>query len=265
MSANLSASIVVYDLDSDLLTQVLDSLESAISYAEQQNQLDSVSLTIIDNGNHGAALTSLLPENLKIIQNTVNVGYGAAHNQAICTSDSNIHLILNPDVILHEHLINEALKFFAERPAVVACGPLGTDDAGQNLYLAKRYPTVFDLFLRGFTPALISNAFRTRLDRYEYRDLKLNVPSEVTLLSGCCMFVRTDALKASGSFDESFFLYFEDYDLCLQLGELGQVMFVPSLQVIHHGGNSSRKGLKHIAMFCNSATRFFQKHGWRFV
>lgn len=266
MSAlNLSVSIVIYDLDSSLFQRVLRSLQASVKSAEAAGEINNFRLTIIDNGSNDTTLSSLIPSGTDLVQNDKNLGFGKAHNQALLTSDADIHLILNPDVILSENTISEAIRHFSENTDTVACGPLGTDDDGTNLHLCKRYPTVMDLFLRGFMPQAISDRFRNRLDRYEYRDLKATQAHEVILLSGCCLFVQTQTARDVGGFDPNYFLYFEDYDLSLRLAEQGKIRYVPQVRIIHHGGNSARKGLKHILMFCRSAGRFFQKHGWKFA
>ncbi|HET6266063.1 MAG TPA: hypothetical protein VFD95_14465, partial [Usitatibacter sp.] len=60
-----------------------------------------------------------------------------------------------------------------------------------------------------------------------------------------------------------FFMYFEDYDLSLRVGRESQVAYVPQARIRHHGGEASRKGLRHVAWFVSSAVRFFARHGWR--
>jgi GT2 family glycosyltransferase len=58
-------------------------------------------------------------------------------------------------------------------------------------------------------------------------------------------------------------MYFEDYDLSLRLGREAKVAFVPASRIIHHGGDASRKGARHISWFLRSAWRFFATHGWK--
>jgi GT2 family glycosyltransferase len=142
--------------------------------------------------------------------------------------------------------------------------PDGTPD-----FLCKRYPAVFDLFLRGFAPRAIRRLFRRRLDRYDMRDAIDAAGEEPVLglpvMSGCCMLVRRKAIDATGGFDPKFFLYFEDFDWSVRLNKVAQSAYLPSFRVVHHGGGAARKGWKHIAWFVRSAFRFYGKHGWRFV
>src|SRR5690606_11033925 len=130
--------------------------------------------------------------------------------------------------------------------------------------LCKQYPALWDLFLRGFAPAWLKRLFSKRLQRYECRDLTNGAaPADVPLISGCFMLCRTEQLQRAGGFDEGFFLYFEDFDLSLALGKLGRLRFLPDCRIVHHGGNTARKGLKHIRYFVRSAARFYRKHGWK--
>jgi GT2 family glycosyltransferase len=79
------------------------------------------------------------------------------------------------------------------------------------------------------------------------------------------MFVRRKAIDATGGFDPRFFLYFEDFDWSVRLNRVVRTAYVPSVQVIHHGGGAARKGLRHIGYFLRSGARFFNKHGWKWV
>ena len=87
--------------------------------------------------------------------------------------------------------------------------------------------------------------------------------SPVEIVSGCCMLCRTAALQQVHGFDSDFFLYFEDFDLSLRLGKLGDVVYLPSMRVRHGGGNAATKGGNHQRYFLRSALRFFNKNGWK--
>ena len=259
----LSISIVVYDLDKPVLNQCLKSIEAAITESLLTNGLSRWSLTIVDNGGNSGSLSSLNSANTHIIANPKNNGYGAAHNQAMMSQESDFHLILNPDVILALDYFSQTLAFMASNSNAVLAGPRGRTSCGAIAHLTKRYPSLMILFIRGLGQARISNLFRKKLALYECHDLTDSKVSDVELLSGCCMFARTKALQDIGGFDDRFFLYFEDFDLSLRIQKIGRVVFLPSSNIIHFGGNSARKGLRHIKFFVISAFRFFQKHGWK--
>jgi hypothetical protein len=79
------------------------------------------------------------------------------------------------------------------------------------------------------------------------------------------MYARTDALRAVSGFSDQFFMYFEDFDLSLRLHPVGRLVYLPTMHIVHHGGYSARKGLRHISMFVQSGWKFFRRHGWCWI
>lgn len=262
---HLHVSVVVYELDKPILDQCLRSLEISIARCILESNLSAWSLTIVDNGKNNKSLNTFESENVCIIKNQRNVGYGTAHNQAIIDSNSEFHLILNPDVTMDLNYISKNIELFTNKTDVVLTGPRGVTLDGSDAYLCKRYPSLLVLFIRGIRQGWAYPFFRQKLAQYEYHELPDLEPSDVEVLSGCCMFARTQALQDVGGFDEKFFLYFEDFDLSLRMRKVGRVVFLPTANIIHVGGNSAAKGLHHIRLFLQSAVRFFQKHGWKIV
>jgi len=193
-----------------------------------------------------------------------NVGYGRANNLAIERVRSDFHLIMNPDVELDAAALREALSAAREHPEVGLLAPAVYGDDGHLQYLCKRYPSVWVLFLRGFAPAVLRRRFAPAIAHYEMRDVIADrfVPN-VPLASGCFMLARTALLSRLGGFDPRYFMYFEDYDLSLRVAQEAVVAYVPRARILHHGGEASRKGLRHVAWFMRSAWRFFARHGWK--
>jgi GT2 family glycosyltransferase len=87
--------------------------------------------------------------------------------------------------------------------------------------------------------------------------------SPVPVMSGSCMLLRRKAIDATGGFDPTFFLYFEDFDWSVRLNRVTQSAYVPSVRVVHHGGGAARKHWRHTAYFGRSAVRRFNKNRWR--
>lgn len=261
--AGLSVAIVLYHPQADLLQATLASL------AEAARRADVVpSLFLIDNGGSEAALAALdIPQAwpFRVYRGHGNPGFGAGHN--LCLDQvGNIHLILNPDVELAADALAEALAFLRAHPECGLLAPAARWDDGRVQYLCKRRPAVWDLFLRGFAPDWLKRACDDRLARYEMRDLiGEQVVWNPPIASGCCMFVRGEALRRIGGFDPRYFLYFEDFDLSLRLAEMMKIAYVPAVRIVHHGGHAARKGWHHIQLFVHSAWRFFQLHGWRWI
>jgi len=272
VTCGLSVSVVVYRPDLALLARTLASLAAACEAVRAKHSDFAVSLCLVDNGglpDMSAELAALSEHGVasSIVSGHGNVGYGRGHNLAIQKAASRFHLVLNPDIDLDEHAIVAALDFFAEHPDVGLLSPCVGDDEGQIQYLCRRYPTVFDLFVRGFLPSAVRRLFARRLARYEMRDLinERDVVCDPPIVSGCFMLFRTDVLKRLGGFDDRYFLYFEDYDLSLRTHETARIAYAPSVRVLHHGGGAARKGHTHIRMFSASAFKFFNRFGWKWV
>lgn len=272
----LIISIVTFAPDLPVLENTLFSLNQAIYYAKWHDRLDCACLYVIDNGPREIwqtpLQTLLAKQGLLAAVDTVelrgghgNIGYGAGHNLAIHEAAGDFHLILNPDVILEEDALVQALNFMEAHRLVGLLAPEVVDGQGNIQYLCKRYPSVLDLLLRGFAPSVVKKTFRSRLDRYELRDQVGNnqVIWDVPLVSGCFMLLRRSALEQVQGFSPDYFLYFEDFDLSLRMGRVARTAYVPCVQITHFGGQAAQKGWRHIGMFLRSMMIFFNHHGWR--
>jgi len=273
-SISLSISVVCYNSPPDEVKKLLESLLKAIQYLGQSQHLSVTPIYLVDNSDQTplsldifadfGELCTELKVDLRHLHGQGNVGYGRAHNLVLEKLDSDCHLILNPDVVLEEAALGEALNSIEDKSGRVMLSPNAKNSSGGKQYLCKRYPSVFILLVRGFFPDFLRRLFRKRLARYEMHELDENEISEnIPLVSGCFMFVRTEALKEAGGFDEHYFLYFEDFDLSIRIGKLGKIAYAPNVRIVHHGGNAAKKGFRHLKMFIQSGIRFFNKHGWQ--
>jgi GT2 family glycosyltransferase len=271
---SLSISIVTYAANLPLLQKTIKSLSDAVKFAHDRNLLGYAVLAVVDNGPDNRLdgflrdeLPGIWPYGLKFIRPFKNAGFGAGHNLAlkdIPADSSEYHLILNPDVILEEDAISNALLYMSRRPETGCLTPHASWPDGSRQYLCKRYPSVFTLFLRGFAPKPLTMPFARRLADYELRGVTEHENIDtMQIASGCFMFCRRRALDEAGGFSSRFFLYFEDFDLSLRLARNWRIAYAPSVRIMHFGGRSSLKGLRSIAMFARSAVIFFNTHGWK--
>ncbi|WP_028218343.1 glycosyltransferase [Paraburkholderia oxyphila] len=268
----LSASVVVFQPNLPLLQRTLASFTaSALSLARDEPDM-AVHLYLVDNGglpDLGDVFVELTRAGIDytVMSGHGNVGYGQGHNLAIEAAASRYHLILNPDVEMDPFALATAVAFMEARSEVGLVTPAIVDDRGQLQYLCRQYPTLLDLFVRGFMPGVVRRLFATRLARYEMR-AEINESETLwdpPIVSGCLMLFRTTVLKRLAGFDPRYFLYFEDYDLSLRTHDVARVVYLPAARVLHHGGGASRKGWAHIRMFVASAFKFFNRFGWKWL
>lgn len=259
----ITISIVTYLPDQSSLTATLESIKTATS----KFHFTKWTTWIVDNSppKHQPPWLKDLSEtySASFIQGHGNIGFGRGHN-LILANIGDYHLILNPDVELAEDALIAALEFMTSNPECGLITPFASWADGSQQFLCKRFPTFFDLFLRGFAPRFVQSWFRTRLYHYEMRDVIGNKTYwDPPIASGCCMMFRKEVLLRLSGFDPSFFLYFEDFDISLRTAQISRIAYFPGIKIVHHGGHAARKGLRHILMFARSAATFFNKHGWR--
>lgn len=262
-----SISVVTFEPDPTLLAACLKTLDAALLAAEEAGA-GAARLTLIDHSPQcRLTLPALRSTTIcELVHDPANPGFGAGHNRVLAKPEKlgELHLVLNPDAELAADALLAARAFMQAEPTCVLLSPAARDGAGQRQALCKRYPSVFDLALRGFAPGWLKQRFARRLARYEMHDVDPDrVHWDPPIVSGCFMLLRSADWRALGGFDEGFFLYFEDFDLSLRLAARGRLASVPAVGIVHHGGQAAHKGWRHILLFARSAWRFFNKHGWR--
>ena len=251
----VSVSIVLYQNDPAQVKEVMKSLLSTAPL---------VSVVVVDNSRDDVLRNIVEGAGAEYIFNGKNIGFGAAHNIAIrkYLSRSQYHLILNPDVTFGPETIPTLYRFMQDNPQVGLAMPKIFYPDMREQRLCKRLPTPFDLLLRRFIGGLGKAMARRKLAGYLLEDVDLSTPRFVPNLSGCFMFVRIETLKTVGLFDERFFLYLEDVDLCRRIAEKAETVFYPYATIIHEYGNGSYRNLNHLKLHLVSAWKYFNKWGW---
>jgi len=257
----VTASIVLYNNDVKVLSDAIKSfLNSNFPYKKH--------LYLIDNSPNETLkqLVSISPENITYIFNPTNPGFGAAHNIAIkkaIEGGSNYHLVLNPDVYFENTTIDLLLKFMNDNPNVGNVMPKVLYPDGKLQYLCKFLPTPYDWIGRRFNP--FKKLVEKRNQVFELRFTNYNKIMDVPYLSGCFMFLRIEALKKVGRFDENIFMYGEETDLCRRLIDGGyRTVFYPDVQIYDHFAKGSHKSWRLTKIGIQSAMYYFNKWGWIF-
>jgi len=221
---------------------------------------------IIDNASSDGSpqrVATLSPA-IRVIRNEENLGFSAANNRAIRSSRGSRVLILNDDAVLREGSLRLMLRKLDCSPDVAALGPklLNPDGSPQWDYTNKRFP-----HLRGVICQLL------RLDRFLRRwtfardfltlNRDMGQSGETDHVAGACLLLQRRALDAVGLFDEAFYFWYEDADLCHRLKKAGwKIYYLAEAEVIHWGSSSFKKLMRseRAALAFNSLLQYFQKH-----
>ncbi len=249
-------AVVVVNHDAgDALADFLTSLRA-----------ESVSeLIVVDNASSDGSSDGLDSDpTVRVLRTGANLGYGAGANRGIAATTAELVLVSNPDVSVHPGALDALAAAFAADATLAIAGPciLGAD--GPRYPSARRFPSTVvgagHVLLGLLAPG---NRF-TR--RYRMADLDPTSEANVDWVSGACFMARHRALDELGGFDESYFMYFEDVDLCWRAHRAGwTVAYVPAAVVTHAQGTSTaRRPYRMLIAHHRSAFRFASRtaDGW---
>ena len=233
----------------------------------------SVEIIVVDNGSTDGSQAMVAERfpHVRLVQNRDNQGYGRAANVGVREGRGRYALILNSDC----EPAPGALAAMAERldrdPAVggVFCKLLNPDGSLQPS-VHGRFPSPWamlgDLF--GWSSLRHAVYRRPRLHRWLLRGtLRLHeFERDVEWGGGACLLVRRSAFDAVGGFDERFFMYYEDLDLCHRLRDAGhRLLYTPAATAVHHWGESTAQAPERMLVeSCRSRTQYFETYfpGW---
>jgi len=199
-------------------------------------------IIVIDNYSADLSSRDLEPfGEIKFIMNGQNTGYGAANNQGIREARGDYVVIMNPDTVPAKDVFIKLFDFMENNPKVGAVGPkqFNLDNSIQDTCF--RWPRLMTPLYRR-TPLGKIGAAKKDIDRYLYRDFDKNSLREVNWLLGSFLFCRAESLRQVGVFDERFFLYFEDTDLCRRFWQGGwKVVYNPAVKILHNHKRQSAR------------------------
>ena len=198
---------------------------------------------------------------VQLIKNNKNLGFAAGCNQGIRACTSDFILLLNPDTLLGRAALQKLVDRMRAQPDIGACGPRILNPDGSLQPSCRQFPTL---------GAMVSDELgfgrlfphSRRLAKYRMHGWEHNETATVDQLMGACLLLRRSALEHLGLFDERFFLYFEEVDLCLRLQQAGwRVVFVADATVTHIGGESSKTDPRNaLGHRYRSLFTFYRKH-----
>lgn len=259
MNDRITISIVTHN--SRHIFDVLDKLKDELGL-ESKYDID-----IFDNASEQDYVDRLESYGsfISLRKSTENKGFGYGHNQVLKKSDARYSVIFNPDILITKETLDKLVQRITEEDQLAAVCPKVLNYDGTTQHLVRQKLDVFDYMLRFVPFQSIKKLFDKRLSYYECRDLPEDKTSYIKMGSGCLMVVDIDKFKRVGGFDERFFMYFEDNDLCMSFGKAGyKILYTPFETVIHLYEKGAHKNKKLFKIFLQSMVKFFNKWGWRF-
>ena len=221
-----------------------DFLQRALRSLRQAQLYDQTEVIVIDNASRDDSkrcITEEFPE-IQWIGLKSNIGFGKACNVGARCAHGTFVLFINPDTLVSQNTLSECYNFFNRHDRVGIIGPkILNPDGSLQVSCRRSFPTPPVAFYR---LAGLSKLFpkSRHFGQYNLTYLDPEQASEVDAVSGSFMFMRLSLFQDIGGFDESFFMYGEDLDLCWRVKEKGHaVWYDPNTQIIHFKGRSSAK------------------------
>lgn len=247
---NISATIVLYKEEEATLQKVIDSF-LAIPMSKK--------LFLIDNSPTDKLHSITKHPVIEYTYIDKNIGFGAGHNTVINSIKewSDFHLVLNPDVTFNKNVIVTLIGALKKHEDVSMIAPRVVFPNGNHQYTARKYPLFFDLIIRRL------KFFKNRIYNQEYRDKNLSNPFSVAYLTGCFQLYKTADFVTLNGFDERYFLYMEDVDICKKIDALGKKkLYYPEVSITHVLKKGSSKSIELFYYHLVSAVKYFLKWGF---
>ncbi len=232
-----------------------------------------IRIFVVDNNSDDGSLEILnrafsTRDDVEVIPSTENRGYGAGNNlvlnQVIASQEYEFVWLLNPDTVLLNDIPGQIMEFLM-RPMTAAVGARLEDPDTTPQVSAFRFPSFVSEFLHSARIGFLDRLF----GRWRVVQPISDIPTRVDWLAGASVFLKVEALREVGVFDEDYFLYFEEVDLFKRMAAHGwEFWYVPSLRMIHHVGASTgisdyrRKPSELPDYWYESRSHYFKKqHG----
>jgi hypothetical protein len=239
-------------------------LEQCLMAVERASPGMKTEIFVVDNASvdgSPAMVRKKFPE-VHLIENHKNLGFSKANNQALRRCRGRYILLLNPDTLIQEDTLTELIIFLDTHPQAGAVGCMLINPDGSFQTASRRsLPTPWVAFTRIIG---LSRIFPRSpvFGRYNLTYLKPDREGEIDVLSGSLMMLRREAVVQVNYFDEDYFMYGEDIDLCYRIKKTGwKIYYTPRTKAIHYKGESSKRSeLSFITNFYSAMLLFINKH-----
>jgi N-acetylglucosaminyl-diphospho-decaprenol L-rhamnosyltransferase len=254
---DVSVCIVSWNIK-ELLRDCLNSLKAQAGDVRYET-------IVVDNASSDGSAEMVRDEFpwVKLVDPKANLGFGRANNLAYKHSSGRWVLLLNPDTVVLDRAIEKLVRFADKHPEAGAVGGRTLKKDGVSLERSCCWgsPGLWPLFCKSLGLHIIfknSAIFNREAMDYWQRDSV----REVGVITGCCLMIRREVYEQTGGFDDNFFMYAEETDLCWRNRKTGgRLVFCPEAQIIHLVGESAKKATSNRLFHINRALlKLFRKH-----
>lgn len=252
---DLSIFIVSYNTR-ELTRRCLQSILDARPAVEYE-------IVLVDNASRDGSADAIEREfpSVRLIRSDTNLGFAAANNRARREAKGERFLLLNPDTRVSRDAIDRLLAFSIARPeAGITGGRTVNDDGSLNPWSCRGRPTPWGLFCQAVG---LTTAFRMHplFDPASLGPWRRDSVREVDVVVGCFLMIGRELWDALGGFDERFFMYGEEIDLCLRARARGfRPMITPDAVIVHHGAASEPAEASKLVRLFAAHVLLFEKH-----
>lgn len=239
-------------------------LEKCLFSIYQNNTEANFEIIVVDNDSRDGTSEMVMVQfpKVKMIALTHNSGFARANNLAIQQARGKYLFILNPDTEVLPNFFEKSKQYLDHHPEVSIMGPKILNPDKTLQLSVRRFPNLLSqaLIMLKLRNVLVDNKL---LSNYLLFNFDYTKEQDVEQIMGAAMLIRSEVLDKIGLFDERFFVWFEEIDLCKRAHQAGfRIRYFPDAQIIHHGGSSFNKSkvfYKQL-IFNNSLIKYFFKH-----
>jgi N-acetylglucosaminyl-diphospho-decaprenol L-rhamnosyltransferase len=247
-SARVDAVVVSYNSR--------DTLRACV---EPLSRMAAVAVTVVDNDSPDDALATIADLPLNVIRTGRNGGFGFGCNRGAAAGTAPYVLLVNPDARIGDAALDTLCAVLDGDPQVAVAGPKTLADDGTLHHTQRNYPRTRSSWAQALFLHRVFKRARWA-DEVIWDPAAYERPGTPEWLAGSCLLIRRSAFEAIGGFDERFFLYCEDVDLCHRLRDAGyQVRYEPAAVAHHVGGASAPRGTT-LPIYARSRVLYARKY-----
>lgn len=251
-------SIIIVNYNSgELLSKSLESISNSGCDSD-------IEVIVVDNDssdNSAGKARAIFPQ-ATFIQNDRNLGFAKANNLGIKKSKGKSVLLLNPDTVIMQGALQKMVEFMNTSSDIGIIGAKLLDPDGNVQLSCRSFPSWINAIHNRYSPTTRMFPKNKHAAKYLFTNWAHDEPRQVDWLSGACLMIKREVLEQIGLFDEDFFMYCEDIDICYRSKQAGwKVFYYPYAAVIHYiGCGKNKASVRSIIFHHISMYKFFRKH-----